>query len=1372
MQLPPEILEDTEGPSTPVPSLGERLGSLNGRRYEILDLIGGGGMGRVFRAQDHELQRTVALKFLLPRLQLSKAEGISLLREEAKAIARLDHENIVRIYDVAEWQTQAWKDGGLRLVQVPFLVMEYLEGKSLQAALREGGFDLRRTLELMTDVAAGLKHAHERHLIHRDLKPGNVFILENGKAKILDFGLAQLMAGGSAAWWMAGAGTPAYMSPEQWRRQPPDMRDDIWAAGILLFEMLTKQHPFPHTDRDELRARITSSEPMPSVREHLPDLPAEVEQLVASALARHPADRIPNGAELLNRLWQVREHLGLRRPSPLARVAERRQVTFLSCRLARTGGAEELDSEDPGELEAAFHRACSTLIYQHGGAVTACVGDQVLAYFGYPSAREDASAEAVRAGLHLLEALPGELARQRVQGIVIRVGIHTDLVAVDDSTLGFHGAPSIQGKAPLIATWLAAEAAPHSMLVSDRTQVLVRGRFETRPAGQRTFVGLSGSATLGTYQLLRERKGASRFDRVLVLGELTPLVGRKRELEQLGATWSEVVRGRGACILLRGEAGVGKSRLVQELHDRADPETCPCVTCQCWPQFKGSAFYPLTEWLQHFLALPPEDPPERKLHLLEERLGQLGLRPEHAPALASLLSVRLPKGAPFLQLASEQQRERSMAALQAFLRGMARQKPFGFIVEDVHWADQSTLQFLGLLLEHLEDTPICVLLTARPEFEHDWARHPRFQELEIAPLSPECTAAMIQQVARGRALPEELGDQLAAKTDGLPLFIEELTQMALQQGAPSREPVGAAQTPIPTTLQELLVARLDQLSPQAKALAQLAATLGREVSYEMLRAISLSSEKELLDQLEQLEQAGLLFRHGEPPYSVMYTFKHALIQAAAYQSLVRRTQKRYHARITQVLCEQFPELAEEQPELLAHHSTLAGLVEQAVSQWRSAGQRAKAKSALSEATSHFTRAIEQLTLLPPSRERDQQELALQVELGETLIATTGFASTKVLESYTRAYQLCAPSGAVPMPVLWGLATVAALRGDKQGIDRLMPHLQRLIETSEDPLILIAAHGLFGTLSFRRGPLTACRQHGRQAKVLAERHGLLTPTALQTGSLPGYVSESLLFSLLYLAYSEVLLGNADRGRQEYAEVLARAEATHSPYDMARVLMFGAVIVDDTSEPEAVRAVTGRAIALAREHKFPTVLAMCSCIDGCAAVSQGDTQAGLAKIQEGLALIRSMSAMALYPRTLEFFARACLLTGRLAEGLAATRDGLEMTGTLLTPHAIPELRRLEGELLLRQGKEASARIALKQALETAREAGAKLHELRAAVSLARLMRRAGEVDEACALVAEICGRFTEGFDTVDYKAARQFLAEVLVSHQATVTPNASR
>lgn len=1357
MQFPSELYEGTQLPSVLVPSAGERLGGLSGNRYEIQALLGSGGMGRVYRALDRELQRTVALKFLLPHLARPRAEQLSLLREEARLIARLDHENIVRLHDVAEWETQAWEDGGFHRVRVPFLVMEHLEGRSLRAALRLGGLDLQRKLELMTDVAAGLMHAHERHLIHSDLKPGNVFVLDGGSAKLLDFGLAHLMAGGSEA-WLAGAGTPAYMSPEQWQRRPPDPRDDIWAAGILLFELLTDQHPFPELSGEALRARITSTEPVPSVREHRQDLPEELARLVAAALARNPEERIPNGAELLKRLWEVREHLGLRRRNPLAGVAERRQVTFLSCRLAVTADAGEPDSEDAGELETAFHRGCSTLLQQHGALVMACVGDQVLACFGYPSAREDASAEALRAGLHLLEAIPRELAGERAGGVVLRVGIHTDLVAVDDTTSGFHGAPSIQGKAPLIANWLAAEAAPHSVLVSDRTHVLVRGRFETRPAGQRTFVGLSGSSTLDTYQLLRELSGVSRFDRVLVLGELTPLVGRERELAQLTATWSEAVRGRGSCILLRGEAGVGKSRLVQELHDRAAPEACPCVSCQCWPQFKGTAFYPLTAWLQHFLGLSPEDPPERKLHLLEEPLGPMGLTSEHAHALASLLSVPLPKGAPFLQLTPERQRERSMAALVALLRGMARQHPLGFVLEDVHWADESTLQFLGLLLEHLEDTRLCVLLTARPEFRHGWARHPRFQELEIAPLSAESTAAMIQQVARGKALPEELGGQLVARTDGIPLFIEEMTRLALQRGDPGRPSVGAAQAPIPTTLQELLVARLDQLPPRAKTLAQLASTLGRELSYEMLRAISLSSEKELLEQLEQLEQAGLLFRHGEPPYAVMYTFKHALIQAAAYQSLLRRTQKRYHARITQKLSEQFPELAEEQPELLAHHSSLAGLSEQAAAQWRSAGERARAKSALSEATGHFTRAIEQLALLPPSRERDQQEFALQVELAETLIATTGFTSKRVLDAYTRAYNLCEPSGTIPMPVLWGLTTVAVLRGDKKDIDRLVPHLERLIETSEDPLVLIAAHCELATVSFRQGQLVSCRQHGGKAKVLARQHGLLHPTALRTGHYPGYVTESLLYSLLYLAYSEVLLGNADQGRREYEEVLALAEATHSPYDIARVLMFGTVIVDETSEPAAVRAVAGRAISLAREHKFPTILAMCDCIDGCAAVSLGEPHAGLAQIHEGLALIRSMSAMALYPRTLEFFARACLITGRTAEGLAATSEALEMTETRLTPHAIPELRRLEGELLLRQGNAASARIALRKALETARKSGAKLHELRAAVSLARLMRRDGEVREARALVAEIYGRFTEGFDVADCKAARRFLAEL--------------
>ncbi|PTL78755.1 protein kinase [Vitiosangium sp. GDMCC 1.1324] len=1351
------LREVAEQPTlVPMPVLGERLGGLEGSRYEILGLVGRGGMGQVFRALDHELQRTVALKFLLSFLRLAPEQMAELIREEAQATARLEHDNIVRIYDVSLWNTGIRSSRGVPTTRIPFLVMEYLPGESLQVLLQRERLDLRRILEIVVDVSAGLAHAHERQLVHLDLKPGNVFVLATHRVKLLDFGLSRLLIGTRTEVDSSGSGTPPYMSPQRWRRTPPQAHDDIWSCGILLYELLTGELPFPRLSPHELRAQTLSAAPMPSVRKRRPELPEEVDQLVAATLDKEPDKRPADGSELLKQLCALQERLALRPQRPRVN-AERRQVTLVACRLQLAPGTGEIDPEDFSELEAAFHRACTHIIHQQGGVITTAVGIEVLACFGYPRVQEEDADHAVRAALRQFQELPGQLLCLWRHGLSVKVGIHTDMVALADVMPEFHGvAPAMQGEGPRIASWLATQAERDTVLLSDQTHALVRGRFQTRPLGQWIFEGLLGSRSIGVHQVLHELRNVTRFDRALVMGPLTPLVGRERELRRLTLLQDEATHEHGAVVLLRGEAGIGKSRLVQELHDQEPPGASTWARCQCWSQYKNSAFYPLIDWLQRILELAPVDTPRQKLRTLEERLSAYGMDPEYVAPLAALLSLPLPEGSSFPLLPPERQRERGVQALSELLQRLSQKRPLVFVVEDVHWADPSTLQFLGFLLANIERIRICVLLTTRPELTHDWAGHPGFHELRLQPLSPEATTRLVQETAQGRTLPAGTVEQLVAKSDGIPFFIEEMTRMMLEQQGPAGPVREGGIPPIPATLQELLLARLDQLQPRAKALAQLAALLGREFNHDVLRAVSFLGEDELKQDIERLEQAGLLFQQGWPP-QLTYAFKHALVQDTAYQSLPRSTRQHFHTRIFHVLSERFPAMMEEQPEVLAHHASRAGLAAQAAELWQRAGQRAGAKSACSEAVTHFTRALEQLALLPASRERDEREIALSVELGQILISTKGYAASEVEEAYSRARALCERYGDVPSSVLWGIWVVALVRGEREDTGRIAALYQGLIESSDDPTTGVVSHAALAAWNFWRGAYTEALRHCAQAREVLDRERALGDVAhIRGGGIQSYVSEQILYVQLTEAFGESMRGNMVRAREAYQRALAMAEA--HPYAVAVVLSFCASIEYEAGEPEAARDLSNRLISISAGNGFLFTLALGHCVHGWATAELGDAAAGIATIRQGLGLLRAMGAMVVYPTCLGCLLKAQLLAGQLAEGLAAVEEGLGLLETLMARRSRTELLRLRGEFLLRQGETEAARASLEQARQEAHDSGATLHELRAVSSLARLMRQSGETQEARVLLSEVCDRFTEGLDLRDHKAARELLAEL--------------
>ena len=701
--------------------------------------------------------------------------------------------------------------------------------------------------------------------------------------------------------------------------------------------------------------------------------------------------------------------------------AERRQLTVLFCDLVdSTPLASQLDPEDLREVVRAYQETCAKVIARFDGHIAQYLGDGLLVYFGYPLAHEDDAQRAVRAGLGIVEALGQlntHLAQERGVHLAVRLGIHTGLVVVGEVGGGTRQEQLALGETPNLAARLQGIAAPNTLVISAATFQLLGGFFACQSLGTQLLKGLP--QPLEVYQVLYESTARSRLEAAGSTG-LTPLVGREQEVALLRERWAQVKDGLGQVVLLSGEAGIGKSRLVQVLKEHVATEPQAWLTpCQCSPYYQNTALYPMIDLLERVaLHFEREESPQQKLSKLEGFVVQYGLPlAEAVPLFAALLSLPLPADYAPLTLSPEQQKQQTLHALLTILLRIAAQQPVLFVMEDLHWVDPTTLELLSLLVDQGPTARILALLTFRPDFSPPWTGRAHLTQVTLPRLPRRQAAEMTGRVAHGKALPPEVVEQVVAKTDGVPLFVEELTKMVLESGLlQEREERYELTGPlpplaIPTTLHDSLMARLDRLAA-VKGLAQLGATLGREFSYELLQAVSPWDEGTLRRGLQQLVEAEFLYQRGLPPQAT-YLFKHALIQEAAYQSLLRSTRQQYHQRIAQVVEARFPELCETQPELLAHHYTEAGLLAQAIPYWQRAGQRALERSANLEAIEHLTRGLEVLKTLPDTPERAQQELDLQTALGPALMAPRGLAAPEVEYAYARARELCQQVGETP-----------------------------------------------------------------------------------------------------------------------------------------------------------------------------------------------------------------------------------------------------------------------------------------------------------------------------------------------------------------------
>jgi class 3 adenylate cyclase/predicted ATPase len=1054
--------------------------------------------------------------------------------------------------------------------------------------------------------------------------------------------------------------------------------------------------------------------------------------------------------------------------------AERRQLTVLFCDLVdSTVLASELDPEELREVVRAYQETCAKVIARFEGHIAQYLGDGLLVYFGYPLAHEDDAQRAVRAGLGIVEAL-GQLnarlgeeglrpaptqSRQRGVHLAVRLGIHTGLVVIGEVGGGTRQEQLALGETPNLAARLQGIAAPNTLVVSAATVQLLGGFFTYQSLGTSLLKGLGQPVEV--YQVLHESTARSRLEAAGSTG-LTPLVGREQEVALLRERWAQVKDGLGQVVLLSGEAGIGKSRLVQVLKEQVAAEPQAWLTpCQCSPYHQNTALYPWIDLLERVaLCFEREESSQQKLSKLEGFLVQYGLPlAEAVPLFASLLSLPLTAAYAPLTLSPEQQKQKTLQALLMVLLRIAAQQPVLFVMEDLHWVDPSTLELLSLLVDQGPTARILALLTCRPDFSPPWTGRAHLTQVTLPRLPHRQAAEMAGRVAHGKTLPAEVLEQVVARTDGVPLFVEELTKMVLEsellQEQEDRYELTGPLPPlaIPTTLHDSLMARLDRLAT-VKALAQLGATLGREFAYALLQAVAPWDEATLQRGLHQLVAAEFLYQQGLPPEAT-YRFKHALIQDTAYQSLLRSTRQQYHQRIAQVLEARFPESCETQPELLAHHYTEAGLAEQAIGYWQRAGQQASDRSANVEAISHFTTGIELLKTLPETPEHTQQALTFYIGLGAALQIVKGNAAPEVEHTYIQACALCQQVGETPqlVPVLLGLYRFYLVQSQFHTARELGETLLRLAHHAEDSALTVLPHYALGATWFWLGALPAARQH------LEAGSALYTPDqsralVFRMGLDPGVGCRA------YAAWTLWLLGHPHQALARLHEAMALVHELSHPYTLAWVRSWAAVIYQLHRDIPAVYEHAEAAVALSTEQGFPLWTALGTTMRGWALALQDQGEAGMAQVRQGIATWRATNATMLVPYLCTVLADVAAYLGHPEDGLQALAEA----HTLVEQHEErfweAEICRLRGVLLLRQTRTppAEAEACFQQALDVARRQQAKSLELRAAMSLSRLWQQQGKRREAYDLLSPLYDWFTEGFDTADLQDARVLLEEL--------------
>jgi class 3 adenylate cyclase/tetratricopeptide (TPR) repeat protein len=1034
--------------------------------------------------------------------------------------------------------------------------------------------------------------------------------------------------------------------------------------------------------------------------------------------------------------------------------AQRRQLTVMFCDLVgSTALSTGMDPEDLRDVIASYQSRCSAAIRRYDGFVAKYMGDGIIVYFGYPRAHEDEAERSARAALDIVDAM-AELnaAIRRPPGVelAVRIGIATGPVIVGDQVgEGTASETAVVGETPNLAARLQALAQPNQIVVSAATRAMLGGHFDLEDLGANQLKGFAEPVPV--WRVLSARDVESRFAAART-GSSAALVGRREEMGLLLRAWDSSCHGRGQVVLIQGEAGVGKSRLVEGLREATGKDHI-WVAFRCSPFHTASAFHPIIEHLKRVFGWQPEDAAQQHLAKLEAGLAGLKTLPptESVRLFADLMSVPVPEDRyPRLRVTAQQQRDATLDAIVAWLIEVAERTPVLMAWEDLHWADPTTLETLGMLIEQAPTAALLVVATYRPELTPPWPQRSHMTPITLNHLERPEVETMVSHLADGRSLPGEVVDHIVAKADGVPLYVEELTKAilgsrVLEARGDTYVLTGAlAQLHIPATLQDSLMARLDR-APRLREVAQLGSVLGREFAYDMISALAGIEEEMLQSGLGQLVVDELLYQRGRPPRS-RYIFKHALIQDAAYQSLLKRTRQQYHERAAKLLEDRFPEVASTQPELLAHHYTEGNCPAQAIAYWHKAGAAAAGKSANLEAIDQFRRGLALVKALPDMRERTERELDLQMALGPALYATKHPSQPDLGRAYARAWELCRQLGdhSREFTTLRGLYIHHATLREMEKSQHFAEEALRVAERLDDAAHLVGARVALGFTLYWQGKLEPALAQFRRGFDLFDPNMQFPDWP---GSHPGVQCQ------FFPTLISWMLGYPDRSLDELQAAVKRAETLGHPFTLAQTLCWAALVHIFRHEPPATADCAGRALRICEEQRIALWQALALCASGWALGVSGESDKGLAQIAQG---VDSHGVGVNQHILLALQADAQLAIGKPEAALASVAAGLKAVEKMGGAPLEAELWRLKGEALLAgAGTVSEAEAAMQQGIDVARRQNAKSWELRGATSLARLRRQQGMQSEARDLLAPVYGWFTEGFDTADLKDAKALL-----------------
>jgi class 3 adenylate cyclase/tetratricopeptide (TPR) repeat protein len=1021
-----------------------------------------------------------------------------------------------------------------------------------------------------------------------------------------------------------------------------------------------------------------------------------------------------------------------------------------------TALSARLDPEDLRVVIGAYHRCAAAVIERTGGFVAKYMGDGVLAYFGYPRADEHDAERAVRAGMALVEAVAG-LETAAGEPLQVRIGIATGLVVVGDLIgQGAAQEQAVVGETPNLAARLQALAEPGTVVIAPSTRRLTGGLFDYKDLGAIKIKGLA--APVEAARVLRESEAESRFEALRATA--TPLVGRDEELAMLERRWQQAKSGEGGVVLLSGEPGIGKSRLAQTLINRLAGEAHTRLRTFCSPHHQDHALYPTITQLERAAGFRREDTAEQRLDKLEAVLAQatndLG---EAAPLLAVLLSIPTTERYPPLNLAPQKQKERTLRALVAQVEGLAARAPVLMLFEDAQWSDPTSLELHDLIIDRLSALRVLLIITFRPEFTPPWIGRPHVTLRALNRLAPRQRAEMIAGVTGGKALPEEIAAQIIDRTDGVPLFVEELTKAVVESGMltdtgehyTSVSPV----TPlaIPASLQASLLARLDRLAP-VREVAQIGAALGRQFSHELIGAVARMPPARLDDALAQLVGAELIYRRGTPP-DAEYTFKHALVQDAAYDSLLRSRRQQLHARIAAALEDRFPEIVSAQPALLGHHCTEAGLTEPAIAYWLAAGRQAWQRSALAETVALLRRGLALIPALPDEDRRLETELDLHIALGQALTASyTSLGVPELAEVFSRARELASTLNRprALLSILWGQLQDHWARADLQRVQRLATEIRALSDASGDVVVQVVSWFADGIICFWFGEFAAARRHFEKALALydpAQR-----PAYADVKSFDLFVVHRM-----WLSWTLASLGHLDQALVQQDMAMGEARRLSHPVTLAIALVqTGISGLRICWGPGLQLQYADELLRLATEHGLEHFRMMGLIERGWSLAGLGRADAGIPLVAAGLAGLRDHGFIFFTPWALTLLADACRAAGQWQAALAHLAEARGLAEERGERFFQAETFRLTGEVLLAMGDAAAAEASFREAIAIAQQQSAKLWELRAAISLARLWRDQGKGTEARDLLAPVYDWFTEGFVTPVLQEAKSLRVEL--------------